>query len=400
MLDRRTLLGASAAVMSLFGASAGGRKAHAKTQSFADVEPRGTVGRLERLPTLDLESQQDFLTGFRTWANRELSSIASKRVDAIFEVEGIDPKAELKLEEVLPLIETDPVVGSSIRAWISCQQLSWNALKEEFHGNADKYLAEMESADRSGPGSLELNPEMHVPDYTKHEIHIQPGGYVGDAFAGHIYHYGTNNFYTGHNDQDQIHIGLANAVPGPTGGSVKRILDLGCGTGQLTVALKERFPEAEVWGIDIGGPMVRYAHMRAVDLGVETHFAQRLAEDTRFPDNHFDIVTSYIMFHEVTLEASKQIIAEAHRILRPGGAFHPIDFGGGIRGRSRYGLGAYRKARGWWDHRWNNEIWRPEYAQLDWTKEMGKAGFDVETDVAHKTPFGGGFGNVTGTKRA
>ena len=70
MLNRRTLFGASAAAASLLTAATGARKASAKTVPF-DVEPRGTKGRLERLPTLTLESQQDFFTGFRKFANND-----------------------------------------------------------------------------------------------------------------------------------------------------------------------------------------------------------------------------------------------------------------------------------------------------------------------------------------
>ena len=195
-------------------------------------------------------------------------------------------------------------------------------LQDYFHDNADKYIAEMEEADNVGPGTLELNPDMELPKYTKHEIHIMPGGYVGDEFAGHIYHYGTNSFYVsvlGDNEQDQIHIGVANRLPLPEDGKVKRILIMGCGPGQMTVALKERFPDAEVWGIDVGGPLVRYGHMRARDLGVDINFAQRLAEDTKFEDGYFDIVTSYIINHELPQEANKAVIAEAYRVTRPGG---------------------------------------------------------------------------------
>ena len=162
--------------------------------------------------------------------------------------------------------------------------------------------------------------------------------------------------------------------------------------GPLAIAMKERFPDAEVWGIDIGGPMVRYAHMRAVDLGVEVNFAQRLAEDTKFPDNYFDIVTSYIMHHEVTAQASRDIVAEAYRVTRPGGVYSPWDFGGS-RARN---LTPYRKFRRWVDHRWNAEVWRLEYASLDFPAEIAAAGFQVTEGKSGRR----GFGDITGRKPA
>ena len=52
MINRRSLFGATAAFASLVASTLGGRKALAKTGAFADVEPRGSVGRMERLPRL------------------------------------------------------------------------------------------------------------------------------------------------------------------------------------------------------------------------------------------------------------------------------------------------------------------------------------------------------------
>lgn len=392
MLDRRSLFAATAAVGSFVGATFGSRKANAATNTSVnmtpkgDVEPRGSKGRLERLPTLDSESIHDFVTGFRSWHSKG-NRVVSQRVDKIMEENGLDPKGRYTRDEVLPLIENDHIVGTSGRTWISNQQITWKNLQDHFHDNADAYIAEMEAADNAGPGTLELNPDLELPKYTKHEIHIQPGGYVGDEFAGHIYHYGTNSFYVGaigDNEQDQIHIGTANRLPTPKDGKVMRILDMGCGTGQLTVALKERFPDAEVWGIDAGGPMVRYAHMRANDLGVDVNFAQRLVEDTKFEDGYFDIVVSYIINHELPQDISRKMIAEAHRLTRKGGYFYPIDFrSGGDTGR------AYGQYRRWWDHRWNTEVWSHEYHTLDFDGEIEKAGFTINKETKPALP---GFG--------
>ena len=374
MLNRRTLFGASAAAASFLASSLTGSRAVAGIRNPVDVEPRGTTGRLERLPRLDLESLEDFHTSFRTWVNRDLSRATEAHCEKVLAANGFTPESDITVKQALDILGDDPMVGTRLRTWTTTQEMMWRNLLDEFHGNADAYLAEMEEADNAGPGTLELNPDMDMPDYTKHEIHNQPGGYVGDPFAGYVYHYGTNNFFMGRNYQDELHLGMARLMPGPIEGSINRILDLGCSCGQMTVGLKERFPEAEVWGIDVGGPMVRYAHMRARDLGVDVNFAQRLAEDTKFPDNHFDIVTSYILHHELTEEASQQVIQEAYRILRPGGIFFPIDFYTGDRSRPKTG---WEQVRYWWTHRWNVEVWYYQYEGLDFPGEMKKAGFDV-----------------------
>ncbi len=237
---------------------------------------------------------------------------------------------------------------------------------------------------------------MQIPGYAAHEIHIQPGGYVGDPLGGYVYQYGTDSFYhgvfPGGNKQDKIHRGAAERLPLPADGKVRRILDLGTGIGQFAMALKERFPDAEVWALDVGAPMVRYAHMRAVDRGLDVNFIQGLASETGFPDDYFDIVTSYIMHHEVPGEISKAIFREAHRVARPGGYYYPIDF---RSGRQAPRPSAYMTVRIWRDHRWNNERWSLEFRELAFEDEMERVGLMLNPDAEAALP---GFGIRHGIK--
>jgi len=403
MLDRRTLFGVTAAVGAFVGSAFGGRKAGATTKftdknlsPAGDIDKRGTRGRFERLPELDLESKWDFVTGFRLFQHR-FTPVATKRINAILESKGLDPKGQYTMEEVLDLVKDDLLVQTSGRSWISNQQITWKVLQDYFYAHADEYLAEMEAADNDGPGTLELNPDLNIPDYIKREIHLMPGGYVGDPFAGHIYHHGTNSFnagipFLGDNEQDQLQTKMVDRLPLPRDGEVKRILDLGCGIGRLTVALKERFPDAEVWGIDVGGPLVRYGHMRARDLGIAVNLAQRNAEDTGFPDGHFDIVTSHIINHEIPTKHNINVIAEAYRVTRKGGYYYPLDFS--QSGKTGTAFGQYRR---WWDHRWNEEPWSPGFVAFDFERQMEKAGFTLNQETPAVLP---GFGKRHGEKLA
>jgi SAM-dependent methyltransferase len=383
MFNRRTLFPALAGVAAGAAALFKGKRANAALAAPShlgfkgDVEVRGTTGRIERLPTLDLESQQDFLTGLRSWNQASFRTLAPKRMAQKLQQRGIDPASNPPMKEILNVADHDPILGMAAHTWLNCQYFTWKTIQDHFHSDADRYFAELEAADKLGPGTLELNPDMKLPDHTKHEIHIMPGGYVGDPLGGYMYHYGTNNFYTSKNNQDELHTTYANSVPVPQDGVVKRVLDVGCSIGQMTVALKERFKDAEVWGIDAGGPMLRYGHMRAVDMGVEVHLAQRLAEDMKFEDNSFDIVTSYILHHEMPAEISKQHVREVFRVLRPGGVFFPIDF---YTGGNKPTALAHQKYRHYWDMRWNNEVWWDEYSNLDLLGTMRAAGFQSTED--------------------
>ena len=396
MIRRRQLFGVAAGSLALVNglkpeealaagteagkASAAGGAAKLAGKTRSGVAPRGMDGRLVRLATLDLESEQDFTRGFRRLQGQSLRAASAAAFDRVLEREGIDQTTPISVEQLRKLVDNEPGVNIASKTWLDNQYFMWKTLRQHFHDHADEYLAEMEATDNAGPGKLEFAPKLDVPAYARHEIHIQPGGYVGDPFAGHMYHYGTNSFYTGtshgHNDQDEAHASAASRLPLPQDGKVRRILDMGCGIGQLTVALKERFPDAEVWGIDVGAPMIRYGHMRATRLGVAANFSQRLAEDTQFPDNHFDIVTSYLLHHEVPAEITLKIIEEARRITRPGGVYYPLDFGSGgkmMPPRQMYGR--------WWDHRWNNEPWSLEYHAVPFTEEIGRRGFSIVSNA-------------------
>ncbi len=399
----RQLFNRRSALWAAGGASAslvGSTSALAKLAEI-DFEPRGTDGILERLATLNLESYDEFSTSQRVWITSQLSRAANRRAIQILRKNGINPKDEISLETAVELLADDPVIAFRNHSWQRLQRHMWNELLREFHGNYDEYMSEMEAADKAGPGVLELNPGIE-PEYTKHEIHMQPGGYTGDEFAGHLFHYGTNNFYNGRNYQDEVQTSLAEGLPVPADGKVRRILDAGCSCGQQTVALKQRFPDAEVWGVDIGAPMVRYAHMRAVDMGVDVNFRHALAEETGFPDGYFDIVTSFILHHEVTEDATYKIVRESERILRPGGIYYPVDIYTSPGTRAAFGT-AMGRISAWMTYRWNHERWWYDWQRTDFFGEMRRVGLALNLDGPEAELYpDGGFGgkNVVGTKPA
>ena len=379
-LNRRSLFMTAAAAGALTSKIA---LAGAEASAFV----RGKDGMWPRLPDVDTESRGDFLLGMSIMNNGGwLQQAARERAAVILKGAGIDPEAATPFDKAVTLLSGDPVLESYAASRSTHQRLKYRLLQREFHSKADEYLAAFEAAEKQGKRPLELNPTMFLPEYTKSEIHTQPGGYVGDPFAGYMYRYGTDwGVNNGRSFQDGGHIAQAAGVATPTNGKVKRVLDLGTSIGQLATSMKSRFPEAEVWGIDVGAPMVRYAHMKAVNQGSDVAFAQRLAEDTKFPDDHFDVVTASILFHEVTAEAAKKILRETARVLRPGGVFYPLDF---YTQRPPPKTG-WEQFSAFWTHRWNNEDWMLEYAALDFEGEMKKSGMKVGR---------GTNGNLFGTK--
>lgn len=382
MMDRRTLFTGSAAIATVAATAAVAPAFAAKSDGgFRLDAPRGREGMYRRLPSLDVQSNQDFLTDIRAFAQGgrgNMTQAARMRVRELLKEAGHEPRAELSMDEVIALVENDPTVMASARLWLTNQQLTWKGVKDLFDANMDQCLTELRAAESAGPGTLELNPNLNIPDYAKHEIHIMPGGYVGDPLGGYIYHYGTVNFFLGHNKQDENQTGVANAAPTPQNGKVRRILEIGSSVGQMTTALKRRFPDAEVWGLDVGGPMVHYAHMRTADLGLDVNYRQALAEDTGFPDNYFDMVVSYIVLHEIPNSENTKIMQEVSRVLRGGGIYYPVDFYTSFKPPKD----AYGKFRRWWDHRWNGEPWALEHMDYDLAGDLTAAGMSVDTEGA------------------
>lgn len=111
-------------------------------------------------------------------------------------------------------------------------------------------------------------------------------------------------------------------------GPGERVLEIGCGTGNLALLIKDMHPDVEVVGIDPDAKAVARARRKARRrrLAVELHegFAQRMP----FPDESFDRVVSAFMFHHLDADVKPAALAEARRVLRPGGTLHIVDFGG------------------------------------------------------------------------
>jgi ubiquinone/menaquinone biosynthesis C-methylase UbiE len=94
---------------------------------------------------------------------------------------------------------------------------------------------------------------------------------------------------------------------------------MGCTVGHSTLPYCEAYPDAEVYGIDVGAPVLRYAHARAEALGQTVHFSQQNAEATDFEDGFFDLIVSHILVHETSHTAMRRIMRESHRLLADGG---------------------------------------------------------------------------------
>jgi len=108
----------------------------------------------------------------------------------------------------------------------------------------------------------------------------------------------------------------------------KRILELGTGAGNSAFVYAELFPDAEVIGIDIAPPPIRWAKKEAERRGVKNiSFYQMDAGDLGyFEDESFDLVHESHMLHEMPTYQIERVISEMLRVCKTGGQLGYFDW--------------------------------------------------------------------------
>ena len=115
---------------------------------------------------------------------------------------------------------------------------------------------------------------------------------------------------------------LARLAPG------EAVLDVGCGSGTLAIAAKQRVgATGVVHGIDPSPEMIARASRKARKANFDVAFANGVAEKLQFPDAQFDVVLSTMMLHHLPRDLRAACVREARRVLGPGGRMLVVDFG-------------------------------------------------------------------------
>lgn len=119
-------------------------------------------------------------------------------------------------------------------------------------------------------------------------------------------------------------------------------LDLCCGTGDLTIGLAKRAGRpGRVIGLDFNRAMLEIAERKraALDLKKEIEFVQADAMKLPYKANSFDVVT--IGFGLRNVPDAGRVLAEAYRVLRPGGTFACLEMSQPVAPVIRLGWRAY-----------------------------------------------------------
>jgi ubiquinone/menaquinone biosynthesis C-methylase UbiE len=105
----------------------------------------------------------------------------------------------------------------------------------------------------------------------------------------------------------------------------QEILDIGCSVGMSTFALQALYPQANITGLDLSPYYLAVAQYRSQQRQASIRWVHAAAESTKLPDASFDLVSAFLMFHELPQTAAVEILTEARRLLRPGGHFAMMD---------------------------------------------------------------------------
>jgi ubiquinone/menaquinone biosynthesis C-methylase UbiE len=106
----------------------------------------------------------------------------------------------------------------------------------------------------------------------------------------------------------------------------QRLLDLGCGTGSMTIPLKQAFPGTKVTGLDLSPYMLAVAEDRSRYAGVDIEWKHGTATElSQFASGSFDLITAALLFHETPPAITQAILAESYRLLTPGGKILILD---------------------------------------------------------------------------
>ena len=153
----------------------------------------------------------------------------------------------------------------------------------------------------------------------------------------------------------------------------QRVLEIGCGTGNLALLVGLLHPGAEVVGLDPDPKALARARRKAERRSLPVRFDRGFAQELPYADASFDRVLSALMFHHLGPDERRRALREVRRVLEPGGSLHLVDLGGakehsdGFMARLSHG----------------NRLLRDNFGGRIPTL-MGEAGLADPTEVAHK----------------
>jgi SAM-dependent methyltransferase len=276
-------------------------------------------------PTADEAARSRFVSGIRSFILNDLAAdlgaaYHARAVPKFRAANGRDPASSGDAHKAM---RGDPAfnIYSSMR--VQAQKMVWASVADGVARDAARLSALADQVDANA--HVQLKPGFVPPrNAAAIDVHLMPGGYTGGdgMAAGATYDRGLAVFAMGLMGANLDDIGLSMAA------YIRRrypdfapahILDLGCTIGHNSLPWKLAYPDAELTATDVAAPGLLYGAARARLQGVEARFVQMASDDLDLPAASVDLVFSSMFLHELPKKVRAKTLAEAHRVLRPGG---------------------------------------------------------------------------------
>jgi ubiquinone/menaquinone biosynthesis C-methylase UbiE len=176
--------------------------------------------------------------------------------------------------------------------------------------------------------ALVTNPQVEYPEYYLTSFHAYSEGNMGwhpamevevAAYSVHAKIFAETGQTGDRQLRQSYHQVLRELLPTPP----ERVVDLGCSVGMSTFAMQECYPQAQVTGVDLSPYFLTVANYRGGQRGI--NWVHAAAERTGLPAASCDLVSLFLVCHELPQAATREIFREARRILKPGGHIGIMD---------------------------------------------------------------------------
>ncbi len=221
------------------------------------------------------------------------------------------------------------------------------------------------------------NPEVKYPDYYLTSFHAYEKGNMSwqAAFevesAAHAVHARIWQD-AGAKGDAQLRQSYHDILKQQLHAEPQNILDIGCSVGMSTFALQTLYPQAQLTGLDLSPYFLAVAHYRSQERQANINWVHTAAESTGLPDGAFDLVSMFLICHELPQSATKEIFAEARRLLRPGGYLTIMDMNPQSQVYKKMPTYVLTLLK-------STEPYLDEYFSLDIAKTLIDAGFETPT---------------------
>ena len=195
-----------------------------------------------------------------------------------------------------------------------------------------KIVAEWRSRDLDAELPLVENPGTKYPDYYLTSFHAYDKGNMSWEAATEVevaaYAVHSKIWQNAASDGDtMLRSSYHDVVTHEIKSTPKDILDIGCSVGMSTFALQNIYPQAQITGLDLSPYFLAIANCNLRDRQNANNikWVHAAAEATGLPDASFDLVSIFLVCHELPQTATREILREARRVLRPGGHIAIMD---------------------------------------------------------------------------